>query len=44
MRYLPTLTFVLLSSTAFVVGPVKAEASLDELKARLDKAQKENLL
>lgn len=44
MRYLPTLTFVLLSSTAFVVGPAKAESSLDELKARLDKAQKENLL
>jgi outer membrane immunogenic protein len=38
------LAGALLTSAAWYVSPANADASLDELKARVEKAQKENLL
>jgi hypothetical protein len=43
MRSLKTFSAVLLSSTAILIVSAKAD-SLAELEARLEKAQKENLL
>jgi outer membrane immunogenic protein len=44
MRSLKTFSAVLLSTTAILTVPARADASLAELQARLEKAQKENLL
>jgi opacity protein-like surface antigen len=44
MRRLNTISAVLLSTTAILTVSAKADASLAELQARLEKAQKENLL
>jgi outer membrane immunogenic protein len=44
MRTISALTVALLSSTTLVVAPAKADATLEELKARLERAQKENLI
>ena len=44
MRTISAFTLALLSSTTLFIAPSKADASLEELKARLERAQKENLI
>lgn len=44
MRYLPTFTLALFSTSALYLGPASADASIDELRARLEKAEKQNLI
>ena len=44
MRTISAFTVALLSSTTIFIAPAKADATIEELKARLERAQKENLI
>ena len=44
MRAISAFTVALLSSTTIFIAPAKADATIEELKARLERAQKENLI